>query len=157
MSGCQDDAPSSEDEASLYEAPEYSPLSGIGSPIGCSSEDEDVMSEESDHVFECQQDVENEPLMNTTSEQSQEDQSLWCGYKFVGDNVDKNVKPSCQRQEIQGKSLHYFHAYAAKDRVNLASLSECPPPTSTPDANELLPTAADVSCIMEEICILMSR
>ena len=31
--------------------------------------------------------------MNATSEQSQEDEPL-CGYKFVGDNVDKNVKPS---------------------------------------------------------------
>lgn len=48
--------PSSEDVASLYEAPEYSPLSGIGSPIGCCSEDEDLMDEENDHVLECQQD-----------------------------------------------------------------------------------------------------
>ena len=46
-------------DASLCEAPEYSPLSGIGSPIAYSFEDED-MSEESDHVSECQQDVENE-------------------------------------------------------------------------------------------------
>ena len=158
MSGCQDDAPSSEDDASLYEAPEYSPLSGIGSPIGCSFEDEDVMSEESDHVSECQQEnLENESSMNATSEQTQEDESLWCGYKFVGDNVDKNVKPSRQRQEIKGKSLHYFHAFAAKDRVNLASSSEWSPPMSIPDGNVLLPSAADVSCIMEEICILMSR
>ena len=95
--------------------------------------------------------------MNTTSEQSQEDEPLWCGYNFVGDNVDKNVKPSRQRQEIKGKSLHYFHAYAAKDRVNLASLSGCSPPMSTPGPNVLLPSAADVSCIMEEICILMSQ
>ena len=77
----------------MYEASEYSPLSGIGGPIGCSSEDKDVMDEESDHVPECQQEVvENESSMNTTSEQSQ-DELLWCGYKFVGD-VDKNVKPS---------------------------------------------------------------
>ena len=146
MSGCcEDDAPSSEDDASLYEAPEYSPLSAIGSPIAHSFEDED-MSEESDRVSECQQeDMENESSMNTTSEQSQEDEPLWCGYKFVGDNVDKNVKPSRQREEIKGKSLHYFHGYAAKDRVNLASLSECSPPMSTPDPNVLLPSAADVS------------
>ena len=149
--------PSSEDVVSLYEAPEYSPLSGIGTPTGCSSEDEDVMDEESDHVPECQQDVENESSTNTTSEQSQEDELLWCGYKFIGDNVDKNVKPSRQRQEIRGKSLHYFHAYAAKDQVNLALLSECPPPKSAPDPNLLLPSAADVSYIMEEISILMSR
>ena len=99
--------------------------------------------------------VENESSMNTTSEQSQ-DELLWCGYKFVGD-VDKNVKPSRQRQEIKGKSLHYFHAYAAKDQVNLALLSECPPPKSAPDPNLLLPPAADVLYVMEEISILMSR
>ena len=110
MSGCQDDAPSSEDDASLYEAPEYSPLSGLGSPIAYSYEDEDIMSEESDHVSECQhEDLENESSMNTTSEQSQEDEPLWCGYIFVGDNMDKNVKPSRKGQEIKGKSLHYFH------------------------------------------------
>ena len=67
---------------------------------------------------------------------------LWCGYKFVGDNVDKNVKPSCQPQEIKGKSLHYCHAYAAKDRVNLALLSEYPPPKSAPDPN----FTATISC-----------
>lgn len=140
----------------MYEASEYSPLSGIGGPIGCSSEDKDVMDEESDHVPECQQEVvENESSMNTTSEQSQ-DELLWCGYKFVGD-VDKNVKPSRQHQEIKGKSLHYFHAYTAKDQVNLALLSECPPPKSVPDPNLLLPPAADVLYVMEEISILMSR
>lgn len=99
----------------------------------------------------------NELSMDTTSESSQDDKSLWCGYKFVGDNVDKNIKPSLQRHEIQGQSLHYFHTYAMKDRVNLASLSDSSPVTCTPDPNILVPSAEDVSFIMDEMAILVSR
>lgn len=38
--------------------------------------------------------------------------NMWFGYKFMGDNIDKNIKPRFQRQECQaGQSLHYFHCY----------------------------------------------
>ena len=39
------------------------------------------------------------------------------GYKFVGDNVDKNVRPSRERAEMKPQFLHYFHSFAVKDRV----------------------------------------
>ena len=38
--------------------------------------------------------------------------------KFVGDNVDKNIKPRYQSQVYHiGESLQYSHGYAVKDRV----------------------------------------
>ncbi len=40
-------------------------------------------------------------------------------FKIVGDNIDKNVKPRDMRSDYQTRSLHYFHAYAVRDRLNL--------------------------------------
>ena len=39
-------------------------------------------------------------------------------YKLVGDNIDKVVKPRHMRIDHQAKSLHYFHSYAVKDRID---------------------------------------
>ena len=50
-----------------------------------------------------------------------------CGLVIVGDNIDKNFRPSYQRQDQQTKSLHYFHAYAVKNRVDVSSLSDARP------------------------------
>ena len=150
------DAALSSDDESQYEAPAFSPLSEIASSF-IESEVEELLSEDDEQYLE---DTEiDEAAMEPTSEpaSSQRDDSWWCGYKFVGDNVDKNVKPSLQRQEIKGQSLHHFHAYALKDRVNLASLSDSPPARCDPDPNVLLPSTADVACIREEMCILLSR
>ena len=38
-------------------------------------------------------------------------------YKIIGDNLDKNVKPSARdmRSDHQTRSLHYYHAYAVRD------------------------------------------
>lgn len=49
------------------------------------------------------------------------------GFTIVGDNIDKNFRPSYQRQDRQTKLLHYFHAYAAKNRVDVSSLSDTRP------------------------------
>ena len=38
-------------------------------------------------------------------------------YQIVGDNIDKNVKPKTMTSEHQTRSLHYFHAYAVRDRI----------------------------------------
>ena len=41
----------------------------------------------------------------------------WTGFKIVGDNIDKTVRPRHMRSDRQAESLHYFHSYAVKDRV----------------------------------------
>jgi len=71
--------------------------------------------------------------------------------------VDKKVKPSSQRDENRGKSLHHFHAYGVKDRVPIGSLSDVTPASCIPDPNRLLPSPEDVKCLKEETCILLSR
>ena len=87
----------------------------------------------------------------------QEDTGDWTGYKFVGDNIDKNVKPSFQRNELRGMSLHHFHGFAVRDRVNLSGLSDERPPYATPDASLLLPTSDDISSLKDEFDVLISR
>ena len=81
----------------------------------------------------------------------------WVGYKVVGDNVDKNVKPRFQRQEQKGQSLHYFHGFAVKDRVDLSSFSDVPPPLKDPDPAKFLPSSTDIAAIKKELEILISR
>ena len=87
----------------------------------------------------------------------QRDTSKWFGYKFVGDNIDKNVKPSLQRHDYRGLSLHCFHGYAVRDRVDLSSLSDVPPSITNPDPQVFIPSHADVIALKEEFCILVSR
>ena len=48
----------------------------------------------------------------------------WDGFKLVGDNIDKNIRPSEQRIDRQTRSLHYFHSFAVRDRVNFSNTSD---------------------------------
>ena len=50
----------------------------------------------------------------------------WHGFKVVGDNVDKTIKPRHMREDRQTKSIHYFQIYAVKDRVDLSNRSDEP-------------------------------
>ena len=45
-------------------------------------------------------------------------------YKFISDNVDKNVKPSFQRDKLKGKSHHCVHGYSVQDRIDTSLLSD---------------------------------
>ena len=49
------------------------------------------------------------------------------------DNVDKNSKPSYQRHEHRGQSLHHFHSYAVKNRTFISSYSDATPDFCVPD------------------------
>ena len=50
-----------------------------------------------------------------------------CTYTIVGDNVDKNIKPRDMRIDKQVTSMHAFHMYATKDRVDASSLPDDKP------------------------------
>lgn len=53
--------------------------------------------------------------------------SEWIGFKIVGDNIDKTVRPRHQTLEKRTQSLHYFHSYAVKDRIDMRDLSDTKP------------------------------
>ena len=68
--------------------------------------------------------------------------NMWFGYKFVGDNIDKNIKPRFQQQECQaGQSLHY-------DAV---------PAYIRPDPAVLFPSLDELSVLKDELMVLVSR
>jgi len=95
-----------------------------------------------------------------SSSASNQDPSLvstWTGYKLVKDNIDKNIRPSFQRQDHQTKSYHYTHAFAVKDRLNLSSHSDAKPDCSQVDPFCLLPNTSDLDSLKKNFVTLISR
>ena len=64
----------------------------------------------------------------------------WYGFKLVGDNLDKDVKPGYVRVDQQTKSLHFFHYYSVRDHIDLSSFSNNPNP-------HLALTVSDLYCL----------
>lgn len=83
----------------------------------------------------------------------------WHGYKIVGDNLDKNVKPRNQTLERQTHSLHYFNCYAVHDRLNLSTYSDDPPDIdlTTLDTNTMLPSQEDLDGLIHNMAIIAGR
>lgn len=79
------------------------------------------------------------------------EKSNWCGFKFVADNIDKNICPRFQRHESKGHSLHHFHGYAVRDRVDFSTLSDIVPTQQKPDPSTFLPSKEDMSSSNDEL------
>jgi len=78
------------------------------------------------------------------------------GFVIVGDNIDKNVRPSFQREDRKTLSLHYFHSYAVKSRVNITSLSDTPA-SNILSTDKILPSAMDFQALIRDFQVLVSR
>ena len=152
------------DPASPY-PPSFSPISdwegmsasGESSKAGSSDANNEPASS---HDITCQESA--EPInLDTPSDQqpqglSSPESSQWSGFKIVGDNVDKNVRPSLQRLTHQTKSLHHFHSYAVKDRVNLSSASDAS--KSCPlDLSSFVMSSQDWNWFKDTCQVLVSR
>ena len=84
--------------------------------------------------------------------------SRWHGFKFVGDNVDKNVKPRNQTLDRQGRSLYYYHHFAVEDRIDFSSESEEPPSEAISlSMDDILPTEDDYTTILSNFAVLVCR
>ena len=79
--------------------------------------------------------------------------------KLVGDNLDKEVVPREMRSDYQKRSLHYFHAYAVKDRIDLSEVSDqkVQPDLQSIQLTELLPTGDDEDILRRNFTILICR
>ena len=80
----------------------------------------------------------------------------WQGFKIIGDNIDKTIRPSFERIEHHSLSLHYYHSYAALDRIDLSGISDMRS-SGTFDAKQLLPSTNDVQMLKSQYYILISR
>ena len=80
----------------------------------------------------------------------------WPGFKLVGDNIDKNFRPSFQRYYNSTNSMHAFHVYAVQDRIDFSSYSDINPDRSI-DVTKLLITKADINQFKDNAVVLLSR
>ena len=80
----------------------------------------------------------------------------WYGFKLVGDNIDKNVRPRHQTLQRQTQSFHYFNSYAIKDRLDLFVMSDNPSAQDVEaiDVNTILPSAEDHEEILKNFAII---
>ena len=83
----------------------------------------------------------------------------WYGFKLVGDNIDKNVRPRHQTLQRQTQSFHYFNSYAIKDRLDLFVMSDNPSAQDVEaiDVNTILPSAEDHEEILKNFAIIAGR
>ena len=83
----------------------------------------------------------------------------WFGFKVVGDNIDKNVHARHQTIDAHTQSLHYFHTFAALDRINLSSCSEIHPDIDPQAFNleSLLPSADDLCELKSNFKVHIAR
>ena len=82
------------------------------------------------------------------------------GYRICGDNIDKTVRPRFMRSDRKNTSLHYFHAYAVQNRIDVSALSDSiESKTYNPEsiANMIIPSMSDDKLLRENIAALISR
>ena len=85
-------------------------------------------------------------------------QSNWNGFKIVGDNVDKTIRPRDMCSDRQTKSVHYFQLYAVRDRVNLQERSDAPRPCChNPPLDEVLQHLTTTKPIISNMSVLVAR
>ena len=103
--------------------------------------------------------IDVEPIQtdDEIGEQSREVSHEWNGFKIVGDNIDKNIRPSFQRINHQTVSLHYFHSCAVSDRINLSSLSDVAPSEVLLNPASFLPNAMDLDAVKKEFQVHICR
>ena len=101
-------------------------------------------------------DTNGEPVVNNSIS---DPCSIPCGFKLVGDNIDKHIKPREMREDFQAQSLHYFNSYAVKDRLSTAGLEDnpCLPDFDSFDMEKILPTSGDHETIESNFCVLIGR
>ncbi|KAL5506330.1 hypothetical protein EMCRGX_G007948 [Ephydatia muelleri] len=131
-------------------SPSLSEYSFVGNISPITPEVSCVSSDESD-------DIPSEP--NEYPPQSTPVPAEWYGFRLVGDNVDKNVKPRDMRLNRQTTSLHYFHTYAVKDRICFSHLSTDPIEIVQDSINfeMFYPTVGDNTQLVSNLETLVAR
>ena len=140
------------------DAPPMSPISDSFHEADKDTENEDFNALPVCPVTSCVSPTAGNCVENREHRQTEETSSpsRWYGFKAVGDNIDKNVRPSFSRLDKNTKSLHCFHHYAVLDRINLSSFSDVTPNTPV-DANKLLINHNDVAQLNSDAVIQISR
>ena len=170
----QDLLDASEDYVSSPEVEADSPKGPISSPLSFSTASEQSL--ESDNVVSPWEEearpefeesatdicpVQHEVCTPAKASGSYSRVDPWLGFKLVGDNLDRRVKPRHQTMDKRGTDFHAFQYIAIKDRVDLSNFSDKhdkPVCLSEEfDANGILPSQDDVMIIKQNFCIIIAR
>ena len=125
----------------------------------------DGMEISSDSETECQskkREIASEEHQDAAMEANSGVTTECFGYKLVGDNIDKKIKPRHMRVDKQSRMLNYFHSYAVKSRVAPA---QCMQSDESPsigqflclELEDILPTEADKAQLLSNYCIIFCR
>eukprot|EP00731_Ephydatia_muelleri_P002391 Em0001g2391a len=127
-------------------------ISPITPEVSCVSSDEsdDIPSEPNEYP------PQSTPVPAGIGNEGNEE---WYGFRLVGDNVDKNVKPRDMRLNSQTTSLHYFHTYVVKDRICFSHLSTDPIEIVQDSINfeMFYPTVGDNTQLVSNLETLVAR
>ena len=98
-------------------------------------------------------------MLFSEEEQTQDVTSQTSTYVLVGDNIDKSVNPRHMTVDRQRQSLHYFHRYAALDRVSCMGLrsDERIGDVSALGTSAFLPTTSDSKQLCSNFASLIGR
>ena len=170
----QDLLDASEDYVSSPEVEADSPKGPISSPLSFSTASEQSL--ESDNVVSPWEEevrpefeesatdicpVQHEVCTPVKASGSCSRVDPWLGFKLVGDNLDRRVKPRHQTMDKRGTDFHAFQYIAIKDRIDLSNFSDKydkPVCLSEEfDANGVLPSQDDVMIIKQKFCIVIAR
>ena len=86
-------------------------------------------------------------------------ETKWSGFKLVGDNLDKHIKPCEMCEDHQNRLLNCFQLYAVRDRIDLSSFSDKEPKFNIKVLKSvtLLPSRVDTKQLMDNLAILVVR
>ena len=156
-----DSESSNADSVYSFAAPPYSPIQNSFLTPDSNGKVCDDTGETAEYDTNKTFDLVNQPA-NVQSFESpgvtdnQENSTMWNGFKLVGDNIDKNYRPSFHRLDKKTTSIHYFHFYAVQDRIDLSSCSDTPR-TDPIDVKQLLVDTKDIAKLHDDAIILISR
>ena len=97
------------------------------------------------------------PLITPEIEPDNIELHSWSGFKVVGDNIDKNIRPRYQRIDAGIRSLHYFNSYAVLDRIDLSHFSDVIESVPIFSLDFFLPSNNDVEAVLSNMTVLASR
>jgi hypothetical protein len=78
-------------------------------------------------------------------------------FKIHDDNIDKDVRPSHMRTNRKTNSLHFFNAYAVRDRIDTSALQENHNIPQSLNFDDFLPTSDDYHALKEYFKTLIQR
>ena len=78
-------------------------------------------------------------------------------FVIVGNNIDKNIRPSYQHQDRSTQSLHYFHSYVALNRIDISGLSDSHPSPTIIPLDKILPDNSERQKLLGDFEVLIAR